>query len=266
MHRKWAAVIAGGALLLAGCKTTAGADGSTTPVWSPTPSTPAAASSSPALDRTVHAGGHAFPDHTLTPGATIAGVTAAQVCTSGWASRHRHVTTALRHQVFAAYGIPYSTHSKYELDHLIPLELGGSNSQRNLWPEVLTDDDSSGPSKDALENHLHALVCSGQLGLHTAQDGISHDWMTMWGLYEHVKVHRRAATHHSSSGSSGSSGSSSSGSSGGSSGSSSSGGSSSGGSSSHGGATAKCNDGTLSYSAHHQGTCSHHDGVAVWYK
>ncbi|MGH1523053.1 PASTA domain-containing protein [Leifsonia sp. L25] len=33
-----------------------------------------------------------------------------------------------------------------------------------------------------------------------------------------------------------------------------------------GGPTAKCNDGTLSYSAHHQGTCSHHGGVAVWYK
>ncbi len=32
------------------------------------------------------------------------------------------------------------------------------------------------------------------------------------------------------------------------------------------GATALCNDGTLSYSAHHQGTCSHHDGVAQWYK
>jgi hypothetical protein len=34
----------------------------------------------------------------------------------------------------------------------------------------------------------------------------------------------------------------------------------------HGGATALCNDGTLSYSAHHQGTCSHHHGVAVFYK
>lgn len=32
------------------------------------------------------------------------------------------------------------------------------------------------------------------------------------------------------------------------------------------GATAKCNDGTLSYSRHHRGTCSHHGGVAVWYK
>ncbi|GAA4047561.1 hypothetical protein GCM10023063_38650 [Arthrobacter methylotrophus] len=33
-----------------------------------------------------------------------------------------------------------------------------------------------------------------------------------------------------------------------------------------GGATAQCNDGTLSYSANHQGTCSHHGGVAIWYK
>ncbi|MFZ4894972.1 GmrSD restriction endonuclease domain-containing protein [Plantibacter sp. Mn2098] len=32
-----------------------------------------------------------------------------------------------------------------------------------------------------------------------------------------------------------------------------------------GGATALCNDGTLSYSAHRRGTCSHHGGVAIWY-
>jgi hypothetical protein len=30
------------------------------------------------------------------------------------------------------------------------------------------------------------------------------------------------------------------------------------------GATARCRDGTLSYSQHHRGTCSHHGGVAQW--
>jgi hypothetical protein len=30
-------------------------------------------------------------------------------------------------------------------------------------------------------------------------------------------------------------------------------------------ATAQCNDGTYSYAAHHQGACSHHGGVAVFY-
>lgn len=31
------------------------------------------------------------------------------------------------------------------------------------------------------------------------------------------------------------------------------------------GATARCRDGTYSYSRHHRGTCSHHGGVAEWY-
>jgi len=30
------------------------------------------------------------------------------------------------------------------------------------------------------------------------------------------------------------------------------------------GASAKCGDGTFSFSQHHQGTCSHHGGVAAW--
>ena len=28
--------------------------------------------------------------------------------------------------------------------------------------------------------------------------------------------------------------------------------------------TASCRDGTLSFSQHHQGTCSYHGGVAAW--
>ncbi|MHA3117248.1 DUF3761 domain-containing protein [Acinetobacter sp. ANC 4635] len=32
------------------------------------------------------------------------------------------------------------------------------------------------------------------------------------------------------------------------------------------GASAKCRDGSYSFSKHHRGTCSHHHGVAAWYK
>ncbi|MEU3752341.1 DUF3761 domain-containing protein [Streptomyces olivoreticuli] len=35
---------------------------------------------------------------------------------------------------------------------------------------------------------------------------------------------------------------------------------------SHSGASAVCNDGSASYSAHRRGTCSHHGGVAQWLK
>lgn len=32
------------------------------------------------------------------------------------------------------------------------------------------------------------------------------------------------------------------------------------------GASAKCRDGSYSFSKHHRGTCSRHHGVAAWYK
>jgi hypothetical protein len=34
----------------------------------------------------------------------------------------------------------------------------------------------------------------------------------------------------------------------------------------NGGATARCKDGSLSFAAHHQGACSRHGGVAIFYK
>ncbi|MFE0514977.1 DUF3761 domain-containing protein [Streptomyces sp. NPDC058964] len=75
-----------------------------------------------------------------------------------------------------------------------------------------------------------------------------------------VKV-KVTVTPHAAAAGSGSVGTSSGGSSG-SGGSNSSGGSGSAGN----GATARCNDGTYSYAAHHQGACSHHGGVAVFYR
>jgi hypothetical protein len=100
----------------------------------------------------------------LTPGATFPGVTASDVCSFGWASAHRHVTRTQRLIVFKSYHIAYSKHAAYELDHLIPLELGGSNSNKNLWPEPWAD----ARLKDDLEDELHAQVCSRHLTLRRA--------------------------------------------------------------------------------------------------
>jgi hypothetical protein len=118
-------------------------------------------------------------------------VTTAEVCTPGWSSAHRDVTTAERHEVFAAYGIDYGRHTAYEVDHVIPLELGGDNSVRNLWPEPMTENDTAGPDKDALENHLHALVCDRQLSLATAQHAIATNWVGAWRAYEGISTQPR---------------------------------------------------------------------------
>ncbi|MCL6538054.1 MAG: hypothetical protein K6T28_05675 [Acidothermus sp.] len=134
--------------------------------------------------------GWAAPDPRLTPGETFPGVTAADVCTPGWATAHRNVSESTRLAVFAAYGIDYSLHANYELDHLIPLELGGDNSPRNLWPEPLVQDDphSGKPDKDQLENHLHDLVCHGQLSLPVAQHAIATNWLAAWYTYEPIPI------------------------------------------------------------------------------
>ena len=74
----------------------------------------------------------ARPNSNLTPGDTFGGATADDVCMPGWASEHRHVTEEMRDKVYAEYGRTRGP-GCCEVDHLIPLELGGSNDIKNLW-------------------------------------------------------------------------------------------------------------------------------------
>jgi hypothetical protein len=69
-----------------------------------------------------------------------------------------------------------------EIDHIVPLELGGSNDIANLFPEKAAADPGY-PVKDRLENRLHHLVCSRSLALRYAQRAIAGNWEL---LYERV--------------------------------------------------------------------------------
>jgi hypothetical protein len=71
----------------------------------------------------------------------------------------------------------------YEIDHLISLELGGSNSIKNLWPESHRTSPWNAQVKDRLEDKLHELVCSGQLDLKTAQQAIASNWIEAYKKY-----------------------------------------------------------------------------------
>ncbi len=129
-----------------------------------------------------------LPDSRITPGALLP-ATANQVCTPGYARTRRHVTAAVRRQVFASYGLD-GNHTGYcagrqgcEIDHLVSLELGGSNDPANLWPESYDSQPWNAHRKDRLENALHRLVCSGRLGLGEAQRAISTDWIAAYGRY-----------------------------------------------------------------------------------
>ena len=122
-----------------------------------------------------------LPDPHLTPGATIP-VTTTDICRPGYARSVRHVSHRAERRVFREYGLRHES-GKYEVDHLISLELGGSNDLRNLWPQRLDGSPWNARLKDRLENRLHALVCSGALELRQAQNALTSDWTAAYRQY-----------------------------------------------------------------------------------
>lgn len=118
-----------------------------------------------------------LPSKTLTPGRFFASASVDVICKSGYSSTVRNVPESLRKQVFARYHIDYALRSKYELDHLISLELGGNNGIGNLWPEPFAGKYGA-HAKDAVEGKLHSMVCSGRSLLHDAQHAEAVNWYT----------------------------------------------------------------------------------------
>jgi hypothetical protein len=119
-----------------------------------------------------------YPDPACTPGAVFE-VTAVQVCVSGYSSSVRNVPESLKDQVYASYGIINRSPGQYEVDHLIPLELGGSNDIKNLFPEAASPKPGF-HEKDKVENYLHDQVCDGRIDLQLAQDIIRDDWVKVY--------------------------------------------------------------------------------------
>jgi hypothetical protein len=106
-------------------------------------------------------------------------VTKADICKSGYASSVRNVPDSVKNAVYAAYGIKSHTPGQYEVDHLVSLELGGSNDISNLWPQAASPKPGF-HEKDKLENYLHDQVCSGAISLAAAQAQIATDWLIVY--------------------------------------------------------------------------------------
>src|SRR4030095_8954465 len=73
-----------------------------------------------------------LPNPKLTPGATVK-VTKDDLCGSYEAS-DRSLPINIKRKVFDLYGIRTEKSIPLNIDHLIPVRLGGSNSIENLWP------------------------------------------------------------------------------------------------------------------------------------
>lgn len=134
------------------------------------------------LSAGAHAESPILPDPRLTPGAILS-TDPAEICVPGYSKRVRNVSRETKEMAYRLYGITSRQPGEYEVDHLISLELGGSNAIENLWPESFLTQPMNAHIKDELENTLHALVCSGKIPLPEAQKAIATNWIEAYATY-----------------------------------------------------------------------------------
>lgn len=118
-------------------------------------------------------------DKECTPGAVFPEATAEQICVRGYSKGVRNVPYAVKKEAYLEYGITHHEKGEYEVDHLISLELGGSNDIANLWPEA-AEPRPGFHEKDKVENYLHQEVCARRIPLAQAQAEIANDWLSVY--------------------------------------------------------------------------------------
>ena len=135
--------------------------------------------------RTIDAAaGLYLPDPACTPGAVDPAVTqdnlASTICKSGYTTTVRAPasdTDKTKALSLTQYGQTRASTTEY--DHLISLQLGGTNAVSNLWPEP---NRAGAPGttnpKDAIETRLNKAVCAHKVTLVAAQKAIATNWVT----------------------------------------------------------------------------------------
>jgi hypothetical protein len=140
----------------------------------PAPSAPNAASAPHSASAPRPASGaQPYDPHQLDPRVTQATVSST-IAVRGYTSKVRppaSVTSAIKRRLMREhhYDAPLSA---YELDHFIPLEVGGSSNLANLWLEPIAE----AKRKDQDENYAHEMVVSGAWTLARGQQYIRDHW------------------------------------------------------------------------------------------
>lgn len=101
------------------------------------------------------------------------------ICVAGYTKTVRPATSytnGVKRKLMREQGIDESRIQEFELDHIIPLTVGGHpRNIHNLMLQPWEGEDSA-KIKDKLEVRLSKLVCQGQIMLSDAQACIWDDW------------------------------------------------------------------------------------------
>lgn len=128
-----------------------------------------------------------LPDQGLTPG-DVRQVVLADICTSeDDDDLDPAVPLPVRIKIFSEYGVSAEQQKKdFQVDYLINPQLGGTNDIHNLWPQPSRSAEWNAEAKDALERHLHRMVCDGKVDLREAQRDIATNWIAAYQKYFHT--------------------------------------------------------------------------------
>lgn len=133
-----------------------------------------------------------LPDHEMTPG-EVRALSFEQICATRWGrDDRRHVTAAMKRQVYVEYGLtgpddasypPDKNGRRYEVDHLVPRCLGGADKVKNLWPQPYGTQPWNATRKDRLEARLCKDVCAHRVTLDHARQIIRDDYREAYREY-----------------------------------------------------------------------------------
>ncbi len=132
------------------------------------------------------------------PGVLFAQVTQANIstttCVPRWTVTVRPPTSftqSLKRTMLTRAGLSPNDAIAYELDHFVPLAVGGHpRSEGNLWLQKW-DGLWNAKIKDRLERKLQVMVCAGEITLDAARIAIQRDWH---GALWRVNLDARRAT------------------------------------------------------------------------
>ena len=129
------------------------------------------------------------PNSVMTPGAINVEANKNVICNVGYTAgvdshgnKVRDVPESLKQHIYDQYKIDRKS-DRFEIDHLISLQLGGSNDAKNLWPQSYTTQPYNAYMKDDLENKMKKMICEGKILQEQAQKEISSDWTKAYETY-----------------------------------------------------------------------------------
>ncbi len=142
----------------------------------------------PAKCKAIPKNGYLVADPACTPGAINPTLTLAVLQDPNFRTgcvRDNLTTEEQKNITYVWYGVPKPPDNTgesqvCELDHLVPLYLGGADSLDNIWPQcgpdAVTLNNRYFKQKDHVEVYLGNLVRAGKISLADAQHGIATDW------------------------------------------------------------------------------------------